>query len=95
MARCSDQLRGAVVQLLPRPFIRPIDAGQGAYSLFYHLVAEVFQVLDLALHWVTRAAALLLTVFLFCALAWTAIFTVWIFGDMALYKRRHPHGKRV
>jgi hypothetical protein len=77
-------LRGAVMQVLPRQYIRPIDAGQATYGLFYYMVCEVLQVLDLVLYWIMGVAALLLTAFLFWALAWTAVFTVNILGDLAI-----------
>ncbi len=69
---------------LPRPNIRPIDAGQSAYGILYQLVSEVLVMLCQAADWATCAAAVLFTVFLFCGLAWTAMFTVLVLGDLAM-----------
>ncbi len=77
-------LRGAVMRVLPHPYIRPIHAGLDVYAVFYNTVSEAFRVLDHALSVVSGAATLLLTVCLFLALAWTAVFIVYILGDLSI-----------
>jgi hypothetical protein len=66
-------LGGAVMQLIPRPPIRPLRACPGVHELVNHVATEVFIFLDLALHWAGRLAVVLFTVLVFMALVRAAV----------------------